>query len=94
MGNTRNPRGCKGGFYAQADHLGFVITTSLYELLSQPSPAGRPHISAGKGACREGHDLIDLAPRNFDFDGGVQEIGRIHDELQRFAGGKDRPHAG
>src|SRR5262245_4230996 len=65
----------------------------LHDLFSQASPAGRPYISAGEGARRESHDLIDLAPRDLDFYGGVQEIGRIYDELQRFAGRKDRPHA-
>ena len=65
----------------------------LHDLFSQVPPAGRPHISAGEGARRESHDLIDLAPRDLDFYGGVQEIRRIYGELQRFAGRKDWPHA-
>jgi hypothetical protein len=47
----------------------------LYDLLSQMAPIGSPYKSAGEGACREGHDLVDLAARDFDFHGGVEEIG-------------------
>jgi hypothetical protein len=71
-----------------------AFAAGLHDLFSQSPPAGCADVAAGEGASREGHDLIDLAPRDFHFNGGVQEIGRIHDELQRFAGGKNRPHAG
>ena len=74
----------------------FSITppTSLYDLFSQAAPVGGADIATGAGERGERYDLVDLAPRDFDFHGGVQQIGRIHDELQRFAGGKNRPHAG
>ena len=51
----------------------------LDDLLSEPPPAGCADVAAGEGAGRERHDLVDLAAGDFYFDGGVQEIRRIHD---------------
>ena len=63
------------------------------DLLPESSPAGCADVAASEGARRERHDLVDLAAGDFHFYGGVQEIRRIHDQLQRFAGGENRPHA-
>lgn len=48
---------------------------NLYDLFPQSSPVGGAGGSAGEGACGEGHDLVDLAAGDFDFDGWVQEVG-------------------
>ena len=47
----------------------------LDDLLPQMSPVGRADVAAGEGACRERHDLVDLAAGDFHFYGGVEEIG-------------------
>ena len=51
-------------------------------------------MATGSGEGREGHDLINLTAGDFYFDDRVQEVGRLHDQLERFAGGENRPHAG
>src|SRR2546427_7464414 len=68
--------------------------SSSHDLLSQMPPIGRPDIPTGAGEGGEGYDLVDLAPRDFHFHGGGQEIGRIHDQLQWIPGGGNRPHEG
>ena len=59
----------------------FSVTppTCLYNLLPESPPVGSAYLGAGTGGSGERHDLIDLAAGYFYFDGGVQEIGRIHD---------------
>ena len=47
----------------------------LYDLFPQSSPIGGANISAGVGGGGESHDLVDLAAGDFDFYGGVEEIG-------------------
>jgi len=47
----------------------------LNDLLPESSPAGCTDVAAGEGACRERHDLVDLAAGDFYFYGGVEEIG-------------------
>ena len=50
------------------------FAADLHDLLSQPSPVGRPDVAAGVGGGGERYDLVDLAAGDFHFDGGVQEI--------------------
>ena len=71
-----------------------LIAFPSYDLLPQMPPVGGPGIATSHGPGRHGQDLVHLAARDFDFHGGIQKIGRIHDELERFSGRKDRPHAG
>src|SRR5688572_16106417 len=55
----------------------------LHDLFPQMSPVCSPGISATNRASRHGHDLIDLAARDFDFDTGIQQLWGVHDELER-----------
>jgi len=70
------------------------LESSSHDLFSQMSPRCSPYISAGAGAGGERYDLVDLTPGDLHFDGWVQKVRRCHDELQRFAGGENWPHAG
>ena len=65
-----------------------------YKLLPESTPICGPHVATGAGARRESDDLIYLAARDLHFYSGIQEIGRIHDQPERFACREDRPHAG
>jgi len=58
------------------------LAADLHDLLSQPSPVGRPDVAAGVGGGGKRHDLVDLAAGDFHFDGRVQEIGRVHGQLE------------
>src|SRR6185295_8165375 len=71
-----------------------TLVSQLNNLFPQSPPIGRPNIATGAGARRESDDLVDLAARDLHFYGGIQEIGRIHDQPERFTCGEDRPHAG
>ena len=53
-----------------------------HNLLSHAAPVGGAGVAAGAGEGCERYDLVDLAPRDFHFDGWVQEVRRCHDELQ------------
>ena len=46
------------------------------------APIGGAGVAAGACGGGECYDLVDLAPRDFHFHAWIQEIGRIHDELQ------------
>lgn len=84
-------------FLSPADlklHASPSCKKKLDDLLPESSPIGCPYRAAGAGEGCECHDLVDLAAGDFYFHRRVQEIGRMHDELERFAGGENRPHAG
>ena len=58
------------------------LTETLRNLFPQMTPVCCAGIPACDRTGRHRHDAIDLASWDFDFHGGIQEVGRVQDQLE------------
>ena len=62
--------------------------SDLHDLLSQSPPVGGAYLAAGEGACREGHDSVDLLRGIFTLMAGFKRSGEYMTSF------RDSPEAG